>query len=82
MATLQCTFSLPVQPCSPLRPLIPKNPRTHLPLDFPPVKPSAIALGTVYTHTISLAVLAPLFGDTYKRAQNADTFVLPIRLPK
>jgi multisubunit Na+/H+ antiporter MnhG subunit len=42
-------------------------------LDLPSVKPSAIALGTVFTHTASLAVLAPLFGDTYHRAQAANT---------
>ncbi|EGC41911.1 conserved hypothetical protein [Histoplasma capsulatum var. duboisii H88] len=38
---------------------------------FPAVKPSAIALGTVFSHGVSLAVLAPLFGDTYHRAQAA-----------
>jgi hypothetical protein len=37
------------------------------------VKPSAIALGTIFTHTASLAVLAPLFGDTYHRAQAANS---------
>ena len=42
-------------------------------LDLPPVKPSAIALGTVYSHAVSLAVLAPLFGDTYNRAQAANS---------
>lgn len=42
-------------------------------IDLPPVKPSAIALGTVYSHAISLAVLTPLFGDTYSRAQQANT---------
>lgn len=42
-------------------------------LDLPPVKPSAIALGTVYNHAVSLAVLAPLFGDTYNRAQAANS---------
>jgi len=40
---------------------------------LPPVKPSAIALGTVFNHAISLAVMAPLFGDTYHRAQAANT---------
>ncbi|KAF7504841.1 hypothetical protein GJ744_001639 [Endocarpon pusillum] len=40
---------------------------------LPPVKPSAIALGTIFTHTASLAVLAPLFGDTYHRAQAANS---------
>lgn len=42
-------------------------------LDLPPVKPSAIALGTVFTHTASLGILAPLFGDTYHRAQAANS---------
>ena len=42
-------------------------------LDLPSVKPSAIALGTVFNHTASLAVLAPLFGDTYRRAQAANS---------
>ena len=37
------------------------------------MKPSAIALGTVYTQGVSLALLAPLFGDTYHRARAADT---------
>lgn len=45
---------------------------THT-LDLPPVKPSAIALGTVFTHTASLGILAPLFGDTYHRAQAANS---------
>jgi hypothetical protein len=42
-------------------------------LDLPPVKPSAIALGTVFSHTASLAILAPLFGETYHRAQAANS---------
>ena len=40
---------------------------------FPAVKPSAIALGTIYTHGIELAVLSPLFGQTYQRAKNANS---------
>merc|ERR1711988_300879 len=40
---------------------------------LPPVKPSAIALGTVFNHAVSLAVLAPVFGETYHRAQAANT---------
>ncbi|KAJ9298001.1 hypothetical protein DTO271G3_4222 [Paecilomyces variotii] len=40
---------------------------------LPPVKPSAIALGAVFTHTASLGILAPVFGDTYHRAQAANT---------
>ncbi|KAE9964267.1 hypothetical protein BLS_008510 [Venturia inaequalis] len=36
-------------------------------------KPSAIALGTVFNHAASLAVMAPLFGETYNRAQSANT---------
>jgi hypothetical protein len=43
------------------------------PLDFPAVKPSAIALGTIYTHGIELAVLSPLFGQTYQRAKASGT---------
>jgi Protein of unknown function (DUF1761) len=42
-------------------------------LDLPPVKPSAIALGTIFNHAASLAVMAPLFGDTYQRAQSANS---------
>jgi hypothetical protein len=42
-------------------------------LDLPPVKPSAIALGTVFNHAASLAVLGPVFGDTYHRAQAANS---------
>lgn len=41
--------------------------------DFPAVKPSAIALGTVFNHAVSLAVMAPLFGETYHHAQEANT---------
>ncbi|KAI9798277.1 MAG: hypothetical protein M1833_004849 [Piccolia ochrophora] len=40
---------------------------------LPPVKPSAIALGTVFNHASALAVMAPLFGDTYQRAQKANS---------
>ncbi|KAJ5963343.1 uncharacterized protein N7479_003219 [Penicillium vulpinum] len=40
---------------------------------LPPVKPSAIALGTIFTHTASLGILAPVFGDTYHRAQAANS---------
>ena len=42
-------------------------------VDLPPVKPSAIALGTIFNHTASLAILAPVFGDTYNRAQAANS---------
>lgn len=45
----------------------------HLPLDLPPVKPSAIALGTLFNHAASLAVLGPVFGDTYRRAMQANS---------
>ncbi|KAG8622865.1 hypothetical protein KVT40_009376 [Elsinoe batatas] len=40
---------------------------------LPPVKPSAIALGTIYNHAVSLAVLTPLFGETYRQAQAANS---------
>ncbi|KAL7274641.1 hypothetical protein RUND412_002446 [Rhizina undulata] len=40
---------------------------------LPPVKPSAIALGTIFTQTANLAVMAPLFGETYHKARNANT---------
>lgn len=40
---------------------------------LPSVKPSAIALGTIFTHAASLAILAPVFGDTYHRAQSANS---------
>ncbi|RYO90692.1 hypothetical protein DL766_006181 [Monosporascus sp. MC13-8B] len=40
---------------------------------LPPVKPSAIALGTVFNQTVETAVLSPLFGQTYQRAKAADT---------
>jgi len=46
---------------------------THESPDLPPVKPSAIALGTVFNHAASLAVLGPVFGDTYHRAQAANS---------
>ena len=41
--------------------------------DLPPVKPSAIALGTAFNHAVSLAVLGPVFGDAYRRAQAANS---------
>jgi hypothetical protein len=41
--------------------------------DLPPVKPSAIALGTAFNHAVSLAVLGPVFGDAYRRAQQANS---------
>lgn len=31
------------------------------------MKPSAIALGTIFNHGIELAVLGPVFGQTYNR---------------
>ena len=40
---------------------------------LPPVKPSAIALGTFFNHGVELAVLSPLFGQTYNRAKAANT---------
>ncbi|RPB01115.1 DUF1761-domain-containing protein [Choiromyces venosus 120613-1] len=40
---------------------------------LPPVKPSAIALGTLFTHTANLAVMSPLFGETYHKAMKADS---------
>lgn len=30
-------------------------------------------MGTVFTHTASLGILAPVFGDTYHRAQAANS---------
>ncbi|KAM9875854.1 hypothetical protein VDGL01_10052 [Verticillium dahliae] len=41
--------------------------------DLPPVKPSAIALGTIFNHTAELAILSPLFGQTYQRAKAANS---------
>ncbi|KAI0424867.1 hypothetical protein F5Y09DRAFT_124464 [Xylaria sp. FL1042] len=40
---------------------------------LPPVKPSAIALGTIFNHGVELAVLSPLLGQTYQRAKVANT---------
>jgi len=40
---------------------------------LPPVKPSAIALGTIFTQVGHTAVLAPLFGDRYERAKKANS---------
>ncbi|OIW23453.1 DUF1761-domain-containing protein [Coniochaeta ligniaria NRRL 30616] len=40
---------------------------------LPPVKPSAIALGTIFNHGIELAILSPLFGATYQRAKAANS---------
>lgn len=50
------------------------TPSTSYTLDYlPPVKPSAIALGTVFSHVSQLAVMAPLFGETYHKAKQADS---------
>jgi len=40
---------------------------------LPPVKPSAIALGTVFNHFAALAVLGPVFGDAYRKSQQANS---------
>jgi hypothetical protein len=40
---------------------------------LPPVKPSAIALGTAFNHTAELALLTPLFGQAYQRAKSSNT---------
>ena len=40
---------------------------------LPPVRPSAVAVGTVFSHATELAVLGPLFGQTYRRAKAAST---------
>jgi len=53
-----------------------KEPHTYAIMSLhylPPVKPSAIALGTIFNHAASLAVLGPVFGDTYHRAQSANS---------
>jgi len=50
------------------------TPSTSYTLDYlPPVKPSAIALGTVFSHVSQLAVMAPIFGETYHKAKRADS---------
>ncbi|PWW78665.1 DUF1761-domain-containing protein [Tuber magnatum] len=40
---------------------------------LPSVKPSAVALGTLFTHTANLAVMSPLFGEAYHKAMKADS---------
>jgi len=40
---------------------------------LPPVKPSAIALGLAFNQTVELAVLGPIFGQTYQRAKLANS---------
>jgi hypothetical protein len=49
------------------------NKIVDLPPDLPPVKPSAIAAGTIFNHVASLGILAPVFGETYNRAQAANS---------
>jgi len=39
---------------------------------LPSVKPSAIALGTVFVQSVHTAVLAPVFGETYERAKRSS----------
>jgi len=41
--------------------------------DLPAVKPSAIALGTIFNQTTELAIMTPLFGAAYQRAKAANT---------
>ncbi|RDA82925.1 hypothetical protein CP532_6055, partial [Ophiocordyceps camponoti-leonardi (nom. inval.)] len=41
--------------------------------DLPPVKPSAIAVGLAFSQSVELAVLAPVFGQTYQRAKQSNT---------
>lgn len=41
--------------------------------DLPSVKPSAIALGLVFTQAVETAVLAPVLGETYQKAKRANT---------
>jgi hypothetical protein len=40
---------------------------------LPPVRPSAVAVGTAFSHLTELAVLTPLFGQTYQRAKASST---------
>ncbi|KAK9368861.1 hypothetical protein V1509DRAFT_621695 [Lipomyces kononenkoae] len=40
---------------------------------FPSVSPSAIALGTAFTHGTSLLLSAPIFGAAYDRSKKVDT---------
>lgn len=40
---------------------------------FPPVRPSAIAVGTLYAHAASIAVMSPLFGETYRKVKTSHS---------
>jgi hypothetical protein len=40
---------------------------------LPPVKPSAIALGLAFNQGVELAVLAPVFGQTYHRYKASNS---------
>lgn len=40
---------------------------------WPAVRPSAIAMGTAFNHAMSLAVLTPVFGETYKKAESSNS---------
>ncbi|THY38802.1 DUF1761-domain-containing protein [Aureobasidium pullulans] len=40
---------------------------------WPLCLPSAIAVGTAFNHLASLAILGPVFGDTYRQAQAANS---------
>ncbi|KAK8124507.1 uncharacterized protein PG998_000266 [Apiospora kogelbergensis] len=51
----------------------PPNFTNHVSALPSPVKPSAIALGTVFNHGVELAVMTPLFGETYRRAKIANS---------
>ncbi|KAF5112725.1 hypothetical protein DV495_000439 [Geotrichum candidum] len=40
---------------------------------WPPVKPGAIAIGTLFTHASSLITAAPVFGALFQKAKTADS---------
>lgn len=53
--------------------LIPAAASTSTKRIAPPAAIPAIAPGTIFNHAASLAVLGPVFGDTYHRAQAANS---------
>lgn len=49
------------------------SPNVSVPVSyFPAIRPSALAVGTVYEHLTSALVFGPLFGQTWQKAMNSD----------
>lgn len=49
------------------------SPNVSIPVSyFPSIRPSALAVGTLFEHLTSALVYGPLFGQTWQKAMNSD----------